>query len=43
MGADLSPQLVGGGFPGCLLPEKNFKENLEGLILFACYLWSRCV
>lgn len=29
--------------PGCVLPEKNFKENFEGLMLCACYLWSRCV
>lgn len=34
---------MGPGFLGSLLPEKNLKENLEGLIFFACYLVQVCV
>lgn len=30
-------------FLGSVLPEKNLKENLEGLIFFACYLVQVCV
>lgn len=38
-----APAACRSGFLGCLLPEKNFKDNFEGLMLFACDLWSRCV
>lgn len=31
----LRRQLVGSGFMGFILPERNFKDNLEGLMLFA--------
>lgn len=42
-GADLPRQLVGPQFLGCVFPEKNLKENLEGLIFFGPYLFQVCV